>query len=65
MQDSCGGGKVVGLFQKWYDFSESGTTFSCISHSRVWDQLSLALACACVARENFQKVSFTFTYLFI
>ena len=31
---SCSRRKVVRLFQKWYDFSESPTTFSCISCSR-------------------------------
>ena len=31
---------MVGVFQKWYDFSESGTTFSCISCSRAQEQLS-------------------------
>ena len=43
--DSCSGGKIVGLFQKWYDFSESGTTFwckqlsrGCISSSAQWQQ---------------------------
>ena len=45
--DSCSGGKVVRflskvvqLFGKWYGFSESGTTFSCISCSRQREQLS-------------------------
>ena len=40
-QDSCSCRKVVRLFQKWYDFSESPTTFSriscshcCLSYSR-------------------------------
>ena len=44
---SCSREKVVRLFQKWYDFSESRTTFwrewlsrRCISHSRVWDSHS-------------------------
>ena len=32
-RDSCSRRKVVRLFQKWYDFSESPTTFSCISCS--------------------------------
>jgi hypothetical protein len=31
---SCSRQKVVRLFQKWYDFSESPTTFSHISYSR-------------------------------
>ncbi len=31
---------MVGLLQKWYGFSESGTTFSCISCSRAREQLS-------------------------
>ena len=46
-RDSCSGGKVVRflskvvqLFRKWYGFSESGTTFSCISCSRAREQLS-------------------------
>jgi len=46
-RDSCSGGKVVRflpkvvqLFRKWYGFSESGTTFSCISCSRQREQLS-------------------------
>ena len=45
--DSCSGEKVVRflpkvvqLFRKWYGFSESGTTFSCISCSRQREQLS-------------------------
>ena len=38
--DSCIGGKVVGLFQKWYDFSESGTTFSCINRSHMRERLT-------------------------
>ena len=40
-RDSCSRRKVVRLFQKWYDFSESPTTFSriscshcCLSYSR-------------------------------
>ena len=40
-RDSCSCRKVVRLFQKWYDFSESPTTFSriscshcCLSYSR-------------------------------
>ena len=33
-RDSCSRRKVVRLFQKWYDFSESPTTFSHISYSR-------------------------------
>jgi len=31
---------VVGLFQKWYDFSESGTTFSRISRSHMRERLT-------------------------
>ena len=60
--------KVVRLFQKWYDFLESGTTFLCISHSRRRHSLSrhslslkrhgvrLSRAYACSARaEGFSK----------
>ena len=44
---SCSGKKVVRLFsisavaaEKWYDFLKSGTTFSRISCSRRWQQLT-------------------------
>ena len=44
---SCSGQKVVRLFpvsavaaEKWYDFLKSGTTFSRISCSRRWQQLT-------------------------
>ena len=39
-RDSCSCRKVVRLFQKWYDFSESGTTFLCISCSHIRERLT-------------------------
>ena len=50
--DSCSGGKVVGLSQKRYDFSESGTTFwwEQLSHAR--EQLSRCCISCCRHRES-------------